>query len=50
VGGRIGYHLRRGVHDVTPYDWQCWLDFVERHLEASPVADSTATAAPREGE
>ena len=29
--GRLGYHLRTGVHDITRYDWQCYMDFAEGH-------------------
>ena len=27
--GSLGYHLRTGVHDITRYDWQCYMDFAE---------------------
>jgi len=31
VVGTIGYHIRTGEHDVTAYDWQCYMDFCDHN-------------------
>jgi hypothetical protein len=35
ITGRISYHIRPGKHDVTDYDWQKYLDFLDKYLHAS---------------
>lgn len=32
VLGDISYHIRPGKHDVTLFDWQCYMDFAERYF------------------
>ncbi len=36
VQGQIGYHVRPGKHDVTPFDWKQYLDFADKHLAPKP--------------
>jgi hypothetical protein len=32
----IGFHVRPGRHAVTPYEWDQYLEFADRHLRPKP--------------
>ena len=32
LNGQIGYHIRTGAHDITAYDWGCYMDFADRKM------------------
>ena len=32
VLGTLGYHIRPGAHDLTPYDWDRYMDFADKHF------------------
>ncbi|HEX4032792.1 MAG TPA: hypothetical protein VHX20_20710 [Terracidiphilus sp.] len=32
ISGRVSYHIRPGKHDVTQFDWNHYLDFLDKYL------------------
>ncbi|MBN1491854.1 MAG: acetylxylan esterase [Phycisphaerae bacterium] len=40
ITSMIGYHVRRGGHDLTEFDWKCYLSFADKHMaEGKKKAD-----------
>ncbi len=33
VMGAMGYHIRSGRHAITRYDWECYMNFADKHLK-----------------
>ncbi len=33
VGGIIHYHVRNGGHNITPWDWEQYMNFADKYLK-----------------
>lgn len=32
IMNHVGYHIRNGIHDVTDFDWGCFIAFAKKHF------------------
>lgn len=39
----LGYSCHTGKHEITPFDWECYLDFADIHLKGKQPAHMPAT-------
>ena len=31
--GRLAYHCRSGIHDLTVFDWNCYMDYFDKIIK-----------------
>src|SRR5699024_1553394 len=41
----LGFHLRAGVHEMLPWDWDRWLDFTDRWVASGSQSAGTGSPA-----
>lgn len=46
IWGSIGYHIRSGGHNVTLYDWQCFMNFADFHFKKNSKKTIVLYASP----